>query len=301
MKINRKFKNKIKLRILLILISILIIPTLINSPLLVNSREGINNKNQEQVIIDKSNLSVSSTSLPNAEYFSYYKVITIDHNKVNGTGDHINFPILISIIDSDLDDNAQFDGDDIAFANNTAWLDHEIELYNPSYSATEAQLIAWVRIPLLSTSSDTIILMFYGNSTMSSRENPMSVWDSDYEGVWHLKEDPGYGGTAEDSTVNGNDGTAINMESNDQVLGQIDGSFRFNGWNEYLSVGNTGPQLINSVEFWMNADSLGSTSIYNTGYQNPNAYGDDYNQWTNPAGAYSNDGDRSSEQTNYDD
>ncbi|MFW9880345.1 MAG: DUF2341 domain-containing protein, partial [Candidatus Thorarchaeota archaeon] len=303
MKINRKFekKTKTKLRILLILISFLIIPTIINSPLFLNSNEGIYSKNQEEEIIDKSTLSVSSTSLPNAEYFSYYKVITIDHNKVSGTGDHINFPVLISIIDSKLDDNAQPDGDDIAFANNTAWLEHEIEQYDPSYSATEAQLIAWVRIPLLSASSDTIIFMFYGNSTMSSRENPTSVWDSNYEGVWHLKEDPGYGGTAEDSTVNGNDGTAINMESNDQVSGQVDGSFRFNGWNEYVSIGNVGPEIINTVEFWMFADSLGSSSTYSTEYQSPSAYGDDHNEWTNPYGGIANDGNRASEQTNYDD
>ena len=56
-----------------------------------------------------------------------YKVITIDHTKVNGTDFHINFPLLISIIDSDLKNNAQIDGDDIAFAIDNVWSDHEIE------------------------------------------------------------------------------------------------------------------------------------------------------------------------------
>ena len=52
--------------------------------------------------------------------FSYYKNITIDHTKVNGTGTHENFPVLINILDSDLHNKTQANGDDIAFGfNNT--------------------------------------------------------------------------------------------------------------------------------------------------------------------------------------
>ena len=50
-------------------------------------------------------------------------------------------------------------------------------------------LFAWVRIPTLKVGADTIIYMYYGNSTITSpTANPTAVWDSNYKGVWHLKE-----------------------------------------------------------------------------------------------------------------
>ncbi|UCC20075.1 MAG: hypothetical protein JSV62_01985 [Promethearchaeota archaeon] len=300
-KLRKKSRNKIKC--LGFLLVGFILPAIFNSPLLGIFLRDIGDTYHDYIDedpIEKLSLSTPSYSLPNAHYFNYYKVITIDHTKVNGSGYHSNFPVLISITDSDLQDKAQSGGGDIAFANNTSWLDHEIEQYNQNYSPTHAQLIAWVRIPLLSTSIDTTIFMFYGNSTIGNQENPTGVWDPNYKGVWHLNDDPGYGGSIQDSTVNQNDGTAINMESTDQILGQIDGSLRFNGFNEYVSVGNVGTE-IRTIEFWMNADTVGSINSYDTGYHSPTANGDDYDQWYNPPGAYYNDGNRASEQTNYED
>ncbi len=45
-----------------------------------------------------------STQPSNVEYFNYYKVITLDHTQVSGTGSHLNFPLLISLLDEDLHD-----------------------------------------------------------------------------------------------------------------------------------------------------------------------------------------------------
>ncbi|MCK4284663.1 MAG: DUF2341 domain-containing protein [Candidatus Lokiarchaeota archaeon] len=300
-KTTRKSKNRMKIS--LILFFTIILPMMINISIfsIISTDQDKIEKNP----IDEYNLSTSSGGLPNADYFSYYKTITIDHTKVNGSGSHTNFPVLISIVDSDLDDKAQWDGDDIAFANSTAWLDHEIELYDPSYSGTKAQLIAWVRIPLLSTSSDTTIFMFYGNSSMGSQENPTSVWNSNYKGVWHLKENPNdeIPGYIKDSTTNGNHGTAVYMEAGDLVTGQIDGSFRFNEFSnelDHVSVGDVGPELINTVEFWMNPDTLGRMGSTETVYMSPTTTGLDYTSWTNPTGVYTNDGNDASEPTNYD-
>ncbi|MFX1243129.1 MAG: DUF2341 domain-containing protein, partial [Promethearchaeota archaeon] len=131
-------------------------------------------------------------------------------------------------MDSDLHDDVQSNGNDIAFANDTAWLDHEIEIFNQSYNDTHAQLIAWVRIPNLYTSIDTVIRMYYGNSTMGSQENPNAVWDSNFKGVWHLSEDPsGSSPQMKDSTLNNHNGAVNNLQANDQVNGQIDGSIDF--------------------------------------------------------------------------
>ncbi|MFX1532325.1 MAG: hypothetical protein ACFFBC_14505, partial [Promethearchaeota archaeon] len=78
-----------------------------------------------------SKIQTSSNNPPNKNYFDYYKTITINHDMVSGSGYHLNFPILISIVDSDLHDHVnQSNGNDIAFANDSDWLDHEIEFFN---------------------------------------------------------------------------------------------------------------------------------------------------------------------------
>ncbi|MFX1524360.1 MAG: DUF2341 domain-containing protein, partial [Promethearchaeota archaeon] len=165
---------------------------------------------------------------PSLNDFDYYKEITIDHTKVSGSSDLIDFPVLISIFDSDLHNHVQPDGDDIAFYNGSEWLDHEIELFDQDFNLTHAQLDAWVRVPSLSPSTDTVIKMYYGNATMGSQENPSGVWDSNFAGVWHLSEDPA--GTVYDSTYRNNHGTSYgSMDSGDQILGKIDGSIDFDG------------------------------------------------------------------------
>ncbi|MHA2394450.1 MAG: DUF2341 domain-containing protein [Promethearchaeota archaeon] len=193
------------------------------------SNSGFDARHSENLTDDPNSLlPIASNGLPNEHFFRYYKVITIDHTMVSGTGSHKNFPFLISIYDSDLHDDVQSNGNDIAFANDTAWLDHEVELFNQSYSSTHAKLIAWVRIFSLSTSIDTNISMYYGNSTMNSQQNPNGVWNTDYKGVW-LK----------DSTINGNDGTAeSSMGSVDQGPAQIDGGIDFDGNDDYINAGS---------------------------------------------------------------
>ncbi|MFX1455874.1 MAG: DUF2341 domain-containing protein [Promethearchaeota archaeon] len=195
--------------------------------------------------------------------FKYYKVITIDHTKVNGTGSHLNFPLLISLLDSDLKYDVQNDGDDITFSMDGKWLDHQIEQFNQSYSGTHAQLITWVRIPFLSTAFDTEIRMYYGNSTISSRQNPGGVWYSGYSAVWHLNEDPS--GTPlqiKDSTLPASDGATYgSMTSTDQVPGMIGGGLDFDGVNDYIDFGNPSELQLTgefTVQAWFKVDYVGN-------------------------------------------
>ncbi|MHA2185076.1 MAG: DUF2341 domain-containing protein, partial [Promethearchaeota archaeon] len=118
-------------------------------------------------------LPYRSSIPPNTRYFQYYKEITINHLQVSN--DLTNFPLLISTYDSDLRTEVQADGDDIAFSNDTDWLDHEIELFKQDYNSSHARLVTWIRIPSLSSSIDTKIYMYYGNLTMGSRQNPSGV------------------------------------------------------------------------------------------------------------------------------
>ncbi|MHA2400183.1 MAG: DUF2341 domain-containing protein, partial [Promethearchaeota archaeon] len=172
-------------------------------------------------------LPYRSSIPPNTRYFQYYKEITINHLQVSD--DLTNFPLLISTYDSDLRTKVQVDGDDIAFSNDTYWLDHEIELFNQTYNATHARLVAWVRIPSLSSSIDTKIYMYYGNLTMESRQNPSGVWNSNFNAVWHLNT------TLLDSTSNDNDGT--NFQASD-VSAHIARGRYYDGVNDYSNMGS---------------------------------------------------------------
>ena len=86
--------------------------------------------------------------------WSYAKKIIIHHEYIEA--DQTNFPVLIyRQTDSDLRDYAQSDGDDIAFVNehNTTQLDHEIE----QFQGADGKLVAWVEVPSLSSTEDTIL------------------------------------------------------------------------------------------------------------------------------------------------
>ena len=109
--------------------------------------------------------------------------IKINHNKV--AGDLVNFPVLISFESDHLGKKAQLDGDDIVFtlsSNVENKLNHEIELYDSSLG----KIVAWVNIPFLSSSEDTVIYMHYGNSDCGNQQNPEMVWDENYIAVYHL-------------------------------------------------------------------------------------------------------------------
>jgi hypothetical protein len=192
--------------------------------------------------------------------FSSYKSIKINSNKISGSENLQNFPLLISIFDTNLKTDVQTDGDDIVFANSSSWLDHEIEEFNPSYNSTHAHLVAWVRIPSLSATIDSEIFMYYGNTTIGNLENPSGVWDNNYRGVWHLSETTGGTDTIKDSTTNVNHGTDYNSPIFGQT-GKIHNSIELDGTNQYIELPNSAT-LENitegdyTYEVWFYADQV---------------------------------------------
>jgi hypothetical protein len=167
--------------------------------------------------------------LLHAQTYLYYKPITIDHTKVSASLS--NFPVLVSISnDNDLKNHVtNANGYDLIFKDaGGVQLDHELESWNGSTGS----LAAWVRIPTLSSTTDTTIYMWYGNSSVTtSQENKTGVWDSNFKGVWHLKE--ATGANVADSTSNGNTGTPQNSPA--QGAGSFDGSLVFNGTTQYVA------------------------------------------------------------------
>ena len=189
----------------------------------------------------------------------YRKLITIDSSLIDS--DQLNFPFLVYISsDSDLKDNAQEDGDDILFvlhSDNITKLNHEIEYY----SSDNGELFAWVNIPSLSSTKDTKIWMYYGNSDSGNQENIEDTWDSNYVMVQHLNEETG---TLYDSTSNNNDGTNDNATFNSSA--KIDGAYDFDGIDNNIDVGTfdvIGNEL--TISLWFNADSFSENTICTSG------------------------------------
>ena len=165
--------------------------------------------------------------------WAYRKRMSIDAAQISA--DLINFPVLVKTTDPNLT-KAQADFDDILFtaANGTTKVDHEIEKYNSS----TGELVAWVEVPTVSSSSNTDIYLYYGNANAVNQRNPTGagVWEPNYVGVWHLNETVGdeqTTGTHSDSTWNYNDGSQNN---NDDVTGKIAGAQYFDGTSDYINV-----------------------------------------------------------------
>ncbi|MHC4707857.1 MAG: DUF2341 domain-containing protein, partial [Planctomycetota bacterium] len=205
--------------------------------------------------------------------YLYRKKITIDTSTI-GTGcsaDLTDFPYMITLTGNDfkqVEDNVDADGYDIIFKTAAGvQLDHEIETYDESNDV----LVAWVRIPILDYDDDTVLYTYYGNpSVTAATENPTGVWDDNYLGVWHLKEDPS--GTApqmKNSTSNTNHGTSGgSMTTGDQVSGKIGGSLDFDGSNDEVDFSDAiiGDSTAWTITAWikMGTDSAKRT-IYSEG------------------------------------
>ena len=189
-------------------------------------------------------LVMATLPVASAEW-TYHKPIEIDHNKV--AANLADFPVLIDLAsDDDLASHAQDDGDDIVFTDgvNSIKFDHEIEYFN----GTTGELQAWVRIPSLSSTTNTTILMWYGNSGCGNQEDATGVWDDNYKAVWHLL---GNGTTSlPDATSNSNDGTKKAAgEPANTASGQIAGAQDFDGLDDYVDE-NWKPPNVFTLSMW---------------------------------------------------
>ena len=143
-------------------------------------------------IIGISALSDASAALWYSSNYEYRKAITIDYNKVSGTQNLSNFPVLITITDdSDLKNaHVQADGDDIFFTTSggTQKIHHEIESF--SNDKDSGSIVAWVNVPSISYDENTVIYLYYGNYITDSNQNAAGTWNDNYAAVWHMHNDP---------------------------------------------------------------------------------------------------------------
>lgn len=198
-----------------------------NLPMITEIRESYDDMRDR--CIDKIKTEIKLTNITTTWWntsWDYRKMITINNSQVEE--DLTNFTVLINITDNDLKDKALSDGDDIAFTNinGTVQYDHEIEQFDNS----SGQLIAWVKIPQLSSSTNTLLYMYYGNAGAANQENIPGAWDSNYVAVWHFDNN-----SLADSTSNGYDGTNTGTTYNSNC--KINGGREYGG-NHRIDVNN---------------------------------------------------------------
>lgn len=182
--------------------------------------------------------------------WGFRKKIVIDHTKVSG--DQTNFPVLVSLTDLNLS-KAQSNGNDILFADSTGGtkLDHEIEKFDQS----KGTLVAWVRIASLSSSVDTTIYMYYGNSGAASQQNKTGVWDNNYIMVQHLSETSGN----HNDSNNSHNSSAIAVTKQGTAAGKANGADEFNGSSDKVTIPDADDLSFASdmtIEAWVKLDQL---------------------------------------------
>ena len=180
---KNRTKKIISLGLIFILIFVIFTPA-VNSMFRTNLNKTSIKNNNLQTKVSENIYSYEKINWWNFDWM-YRKKITINHNFVDD--DLKNFPVLVNIIDSDLRDDAQDDGDDIVF---TKWdsqtkFNHEIELF----SGDTGELVAWVNITQVNSSTDTDFYMYYGNPNCGNQENVGGTWDDDFVAVYHCELD----------------------------------------------------------------------------------------------------------------
>jgi hypothetical protein len=163
-------------------------------------------------------------------------IVVKDTNRPNS--DISNFPMLVKISgqENSLFRTALENGDDIVFTSSdgSTLIPYEIEKYNSS--SGEEELLAWVKVPMLSSTQDTVIYMYYGNPHASNQQNAEGVWDNSYVMVQHFSETSGQ---HLDSTVNDNDSNIVNVTTQGGV-GKIGGADEFDAVKDYVNIPDCG-------------------------------------------------------------
>ncbi|OLS26891.1 MAG: hypothetical protein HeimC3_06480 [Candidatus Heimdallarchaeota archaeon LC_3] len=197
------------------------------------------------------------------ESLPYRKNITILSSQVPENLSY--FPFLLNLLDPGLHDEAQPDGEDILFTDNQGVrIEHEIEEFINNYNSSHSKLLSWIKIPHLSSISDTTIIMYYGNSSISNYDLDFGVWDL-YKGVWHLSESVNdeslINEVHKDSSFNSNYADQL---GNNEINGVIGNAQELDGVNDYIRV--VEPEELNlneamdySISLWFYRDTTSSS------------------------------------------
>ena len=195
--------------------------------------------------------------------------ITIDYTKIDD--DLTDFPVLVKLTSSNFDfSKANSDGFDVRFTsdNGTTLLKYERERHDATNKLAEY----WVKIPSISSTENTEFFVYYKTEDTDDGADPTNVWDSNFKGVWHMKDLTT--STIEDSTSNNNDGAKKASNEPIQADGQIAKAQSFDGTNDYINCGTPTITGTFTVEAWAKVSDNNNRQIVGT--RSPNEYSFDF-------------------------
>lgn len=195
----------------------------------------------------------------------YKRTITQDHTLIGST-DLTDYPMLVKLSDTTLKDQAhsghvyRSDGYDITFYSDSGYttlLSWEMRKYDP----INGTVYAYVKIPTVSHTADTVIYMRYGDTAITTFQGGSTgaAWNSDFKSVIH----GGDGSTLalSDSTSNSNGGTNSSATA---ASGKILGAWAVTGGSR-ITLANGIDTIVQSsashtVEGWVYFTTQGATN-----------------------------------------
>lgn len=175
-----------------------------------------------------------------------------------GEVDHEQFPLLVSTAQPvlrqvDMGGHMANPGaEDLVFTagDGVTELKHELESFDP----TTGRITAWVTIPALSATEDTLLYAYYGGPAVQGKPDTGRVWDESFLGVWHMGA--GVNGQRRDSSRYRNHGEPQEFEGDESSEGLIGSADELDG-TDWMSFGHD-PSLNLSgsmtMSCWMKVD-----------------------------------------------
>lgn len=124
------------------------------------------------------------------------------------------------------------------------------------YDATTGKLEMHVKIPTLSHTVDTVIYLAFGDVSISTDGSSTGTWDSNFKGVYHMKDGTTLAVT--DSSQSGNNGTNVGTAT--ATAGEIDGAANLVASSvQYVDAGNNSSFDFTTgftLSAWINVTSL---------------------------------------------
>lgn len=191
--------------------------------------------------------------------WSYCRNITIPSNKVTTT--LTDFPALLVLNSSRINyANTQNSGQDLRVVNAGCGcggtdIPHEIEKWNEAGDSP-----TWVKISSLSSSSDTVHSIYYGNAGASDGQNVTGVWDKNTTLRYDMSDTTT--STVTDSTSFDNDGTKASANNPVEIAGMIGDAQDF-VTSDYITTPNIHLDISNEITYsaWVYPEHFNSADF----------------------------------------
>lgn len=193
-----------------------------------------------------------------------------------------DFPVLFTLanlpsemFDADGSYPANSDGGDIRFSSDSAGtteLATQVVVFTRDNNPANGTAEIWVKVPSTSSSSTTLIYVWYNNSSASmpaanATYGSQNVWDSNFKTVYHLQE--AVNNTAagyKDATSNAADatGTSMSLSPVAALWGSGGLAADFDGTADYIKASGTSPAAglgALTVSAWVKSDSATQTTM----------------------------------------